>query len=335
VRTQVTITPTFWTKGSGKKLRGKPHAQVLALYFMTSPQSTHLGIYYCPLVSILHETGLTEDEFRAALPLIQEIAQYDEAEGIVFLPEGAAHQIGETLTTGNKIRKSVLSQLEVYGSHPFVVQWVRRYYDPYHLEHEGIRKPTETIASPFDAPSMGHARVVHAPDPRSNPETRSDQRSQSEQGEEAPIVVPLKQRAELWAKNPNAAAFQHPDPHRWTEALELAQLVATTFGIEPDVLRPPTPNGSLDGRVRLLLERWAEGTCQARMREAIRGAKNNDLIARNADLQSLQTIFKDANAVDKYCRLAKGKDAPRDKSNRQVLTPEAAEKRRKLRAREF
>jgi hypothetical protein len=113
--------------------------------------------------------------------------------------------------------------------------------------------------------------------------------------------------------------------------LELVELTATVFGIEPDVLRAPGGNGSLDSRVKVVLERWAEGVDQARMRQAVRGAHQNDLIASKPELQSLQTIFKDGNSVDKYCRLAKSKDPiTKVTTNKVTLTAEAQEIRRKF-----
>lgn len=332
MRTQVTFVPTFWTRGSGKKLRGNPAAQVLALYLMMSPHSTMIGLYYESLISILHETGLTEEQFRAALPLVSEIAQYDEDEGLVYLPEGAAHQIGERMSPADKKRGSVLSQLEVYGSHRFVRLWVQRYYEAYHLSKEGIARPS---ASPFDAPSMPHAAPLHAPDPK--PDPRSDPNPNPrpraappppapEPATDQPIVASLELRAQTWVRDPFKASHLYPNPESWTEMLELRDLVASTFGIDPDTLK-----NSSDSRVKVVLERWAEGIDQARMRQAIRGAKRDDLIAGKPQLQSLQTIFKDANAVDKYCRLAKGtSNASVDTSNRVKLTPEAEAKRRKF-----
>src|SRR5882757_8849358 len=113
MRTQTTIVPTFWTRGSGKKLRGKKSAQLLALYFMSSPHSHYAGLYYEPVISILHETGLTKEEFEEALGQISEIALYDAEESLVYLPEGARHQIGEVMSIKDNKRRAVLSQLQV------------------------------------------------------------------------------------------------------------------------------------------------------------------------------------------------------------------------------
>jgi hypothetical protein len=330
MRTQATIVPTFWTRGSGKKLRGHPNAQVLALYFMTSPQSTMVGLYYEPLTTILHDTGLTEAQFREALPLVSEIALYDEQEGLVYLPEGAAHQVGATMSIKDNKRKSILAQLEVYGGHPFVRRWMERYYVPYNFSHEGIPEP---LRSPYEPPSEG---LSQAPDPRSDPYPRSAPKPKPESApSELPLVAPLQVRAQTWMRDPTKASLAYPNPHRWTEMLELRDLVASTFGIETDELRPPNAKGELDERVRLVLERWAEGTDQARMRKTVTGAKRDDLIGNKVQLQALQTIFKNAAAVDKYSKLAREQSAPVDKSNRVKLSPEAQELKRRRQAGEL
>lgn len=158
----------------------------------------------------------------------------------------------------------------------------------------------------------------------------------AESGDEPPLVADVHTRARLWVRDPFLAATQYPQPERWSETTDLNQLVASAFGVEPDTLTGPTNNGTLDARVQTLLGRWAEGIDQARLREAIRGAAQDDLIRSKPQLQSLVTILKDSNAVDKYCRLAKSKDPkPPSKSNVEHLTDEARERRRKFRAGEI
>ena len=72
MRTYAQIVPTFWTRGSGKKLRGKPFAQVLALYFMTGSAANMLGLYYVPRLTILNDTGIPDSELDAALAAVAE-----------------------------------------------------------------------------------------------------------------------------------------------------------------------------------------------------------------------------------------------------------------------
>ncbi len=336
MRTSSTFKPSFWTGESGRKLRGNKPAQVLAAYLMTSPHGTMIGLYYESRVSILHESGLTDEEFDTAMPQISEIALYDEAKGLVYLPNGAEHQMGETLSVRDKKRGAVLSQLKIYRRHPFVSKWIERYYEPYHLAHDGISLPKPPQVSPSDAPSMGHARVVHAPDPRSDPRSGSDPKETGGEGDVAPIVADLQTRARMWVRDPQSASLQYPRPEQWSEMTELNHLVADAFGTEPDTLTGFGKDGRLDPRVDTVLRRWAEGTEQARLRAAIRGASLDELIRTKPTLQSLVTILKDGNAVDKYCRLAKSKSpAAGAKSNAERLSPEAAERRRRYRAGEI
>ena len=139
----------------------------------------------------------------------------------------------------------------------------------------------------------------------------------------------------MWVRDPFRATHQYPRPEQWSEMTELNDLLAETFGSEPDTLTGFN-HGKLDIRVQTVLERWSEGIDQARMRETIRGAAHSDLIRSKPELQSLLTIFKDGNAVDKYCRLARSKSpSASSKSNNERLTAEARERRRKFRAGEI
>lgn len=308
MRTFAQIVPTFWSRGSGRKLRDKPYARLLALYFMTSPASTMIGLYYVSRRTILEDVGIPETEFAGALAAVQEtgIAYYDQSEELVYVPQGARYQVGATLSTGDRKRGTILGQLGLYGNHPFVLQWITRYYDAYSLGHEGLARPRNAPSdAPSLAPSDGTATgAVTAP--FSVPVLISGSRDQ-EQGsfapDDTPLVADLQTRAQLWVRDANLAQLKYPQPEKWREMTELNQLVAEVFGGETDVLRN---DGDL--RVRTVLARWAEGHPQARLRQAIRGAKHSDLIAAKPDLQNLATILKDSVAVDKYCRLAKTKD---------------------------
>lgn len=341
MRNYGSVAPTFWTRGSGKKLRGKPNAQVLALYFMTGSATNMLGIYYVPRTTILHDTGIPEAELDVALALVAEvgIALYDAESELVYLPEGARYQVGEVLKPNDTKRKPILAALKLHGNHPFVLKWIARYYDAYGLDREGLRRPETTQPPPSPMPqTMGHP-IPH-PIPHlggSNtpgPVLSGPVLSETSVGAEAPappLVADLKVRAALWSRDPFAASLQYPNPERWAETTELNQLVATVFKTDPDTLTRSDQHGRIDPRVKILVDRWAEGIPQDRMRLAVRGAALDDFIRERPTLQSIMTIFKDGNAVDKYCRLAKSKgggtNRPRDKSNRVRLSPEAQAKR--------
>lgn len=59
-----TVSPRFWRAGTGKRLRGDAHAQLLALYLMTSPHSNMIGVFYCTVRSMSDETGIPFEGLR-------------------------------------------------------------------------------------------------------------------------------------------------------------------------------------------------------------------------------------------------------------------------------
>jgi hypothetical protein len=52
------VNPQFWIGSTGKRLRGNPEAQLVALYLMTCPHANMIGVFHCPILYISHETGL-------------------------------------------------------------------------------------------------------------------------------------------------------------------------------------------------------------------------------------------------------------------------------------
>lgn len=145
------VAPTFWTRGSGKKLRGKPEAQVVALYLFTCPASTMIGIYHLAIPTMAHEIGLSvERAERALAEVIQlDIARYDADEELVYLPEGARYQVGERLKPGDKRVKGIEAALAQFARHPFALDFAQRYAGDFGL----TVAPSEPLRSPFGAPS--------------------------------------------------------------------------------------------------------------------------------------------------------------------------------------
>ncbi len=168
MRTYASISPMFWTRGSGKRLRGDTAAQVVALYLMTSPATSMVGIFHLALPTLCHETGLTLQGARKGLQRVSEegIAHYDEAEELVFVPALAKHQVGETLTAKDKKVRGVIRALEPFKSHRFYSLFVERYASAFSLPESEITRPSE-------APSESLPRdyvpvpVLSCPDPES------------------------------------------------------------------------------------------------------------------------------------------------------------------------
>lgn len=146
MRNYATIRPTFWTRGSGKKLRGDPEAQVLALYLFTCQQATSCGIFYIAPVTIAHETGLDISKLPGIFKRISELAEYDFNEELCWVPNMAREQIGDTLKAGDKRRPKLMKELSQFGDHQFISAF-------YHMYMVSFSLPT----------NKGHAALPDAP----------------------------------------------------------------------------------------------------------------------------------------------------------------------------
>lgn len=159
MRDYAQIVPTFWTRGSGKQLRGDPLAMLIALYAMTCPSSTMVGIYYLPIPTLAHETGSTVEGAREALRRVEEvgIAYYDDETEMIWVPEMARYQIGETLTPRDNRKAAVIRALRQVGKHRFARAFHEKYREAYGLPDMpelGFEEPeTKGPRSPFEAPS--------------------------------------------------------------------------------------------------------------------------------------------------------------------------------------
>lgn len=134
------LSPFFWTRGSGKKLRGHPEAQVVAAYLSTAPAANMIGIYYVALATISSDTGIPQDRAREALKLVADAgyAFYDSDDEIAWVPNHAKFEIGDQLRPGDKRRPRVYAELNQVSDHRFATDFRKRYASGY-----GLEPPTE------------------------------------------------------------------------------------------------------------------------------------------------------------------------------------------------
>lgn len=218
MRAYAQIVPTFWTRGSGKRLRGKPDAQVLALYLMTAPASNLIGLFYLPMTTLCHETGLTPEQVTAALalPELAEIVSYDADAELVWVPEAARYQIGETMGARDKRRPAVLRELAMAGSHAFVRAFRERYSVPFGLD---LGQVEEGVS---EAPSEGHPSKRKPPDPDPAP---------------APVQISDSPEGEAGEPKPDPSV-PHPLPADWKPwpttlgTLEVSNAIPAWAGVE-------------------------------------------------------------------------------------------------------
>lgn len=93
------VSAQFWTGATGKALRGKAGAQLVALYLMTSPHALMTGVYHLPKLYLAHETGLTPAQVDDALAVLAtaDFCTYDDESEWVFVHNFVQHQVGEDL----------------------------------------------------------------------------------------------------------------------------------------------------------------------------------------------------------------------------------------------
>jgi hypothetical protein len=136
------VHPTFWTRGTGKKLRGDKEAQLCASYLMSCPAANMIGIFHLSLPQLCNDTGLTlEDAWKGLARLLREgFAFYDESDELFWVPTMARWRIGDSLTArgknGNPDRRiaGIRKSLVPFKGHLFYTQFLDRYADAYHLK---------------------------------------------------------------------------------------------------------------------------------------------------------------------------------------------------------
>ena len=151
MRDYAVVKPQFWTGETGRRLRNKgPEALLVGMYLMTCPNSTMLGLFYLPIVTIAHETGLTLEGARKGLQGAAEVdfARYDPASETVWVLEMASYQVAETLKPRDHRWTGVVRELATWRKSPFFADFVARYKVPYNLPDNLAPKP---LASPSEA----------------------------------------------------------------------------------------------------------------------------------------------------------------------------------------
>lgn len=182
------VAPQFWTGKTGKALRGHAEAQIVALYLMTAPLSTMIGVYQIPKLFIAHETGLSMEGACKGLARCIDagFCVYDEETETVFVVEMAAHQVGETLKAGDLRAKGIYKQYAAIAESVIGRAFFDRYGEDYSLPSKPLISPLEGALTtgegaskpqyPVTAPVTALAPVVAIPleDGSEHPVTAAD-----------------------------------------------------------------------------------------------------------------------------------------------------------------
>jgi len=113
-----------------------------------------IGLYYLPLPTLMHEVGIDQKGALKGLASLSEalFAHYDADSEHVFVPEMAAHQIGEPLSSSDNRVKGVVREWISMRKSPFFMDFHRRYATSFHLPNPEdmniqIKAPSKPLRS--------------------------------------------------------------------------------------------------------------------------------------------------------------------------------------------
>jgi hypothetical protein len=164
------VEPTFWIGETGKKLRREGvEAQLVALYLLTNPHANPIGLYYCPIMFIAHETGLGIKGASKGLQRAFDggFCAYDEASEMVWVYEMARYQIADALKQGDNRTKWIQAEYDALPENPFLRPFFDKYQQAFHMR--SARLQDEPERSPLEGPSK-------PPSPSTTPTTAPKQK---------------------------------------------------------------------------------------------------------------------------------------------------------------
>lgn len=138
------VKPAFWTGRTGREIRAHgSDAVVVALYLMTAPTATMAGLYYLPLPTLSHETGIPLEGASEALQRVEGVGfcRVDRDLDVVWVVEMVRHQIGDSLKPGDNRVKHLANVLEPYTKSCLYGEFYDRYARAYHLDSTPLPKP--------------------------------------------------------------------------------------------------------------------------------------------------------------------------------------------------
>ena len=128
------VSPQFWIGQTGKKLRAEGmEAQLVAMYLMTNPHTNMLGLYYCPVMFIAHETGLGIEGASKGLrsAISAGFCAYDDDTETVWVFEMARYQIADALAGKDLRIKGVQNEYDSLPSNPYLEAFFDKYAESF------------------------------------------------------------------------------------------------------------------------------------------------------------------------------------------------------------
>lgn len=132
---------------TGKTIREQGvQAQLMAIYLLTSPHSNMIGLYWCPVQYMAHETGMTIEGASKGLQRLIEcgFCCYDEDTETVWVYEMAKYQVGNKLSPKDNQVKGVQNSYDELPKSPFLEAFHDKYAESFCMTskrtHDGVSK---------------------------------------------------------------------------------------------------------------------------------------------------------------------------------------------------
>jgi len=155
MRKYATLAPSFWTGTTGQALaREGPLVQLLALYLVTNPHATMLGLYYVPRPYIVHDTGRTQLEVDEGLAGCCRV-DFATVDGPwVWVRQMVCWQTSG-LKAGDKRRQGIVNAWLALPDNPLLVPFWNQHGQQYGLPERRCKAAPEHHGSPIEAPTKG------------------------------------------------------------------------------------------------------------------------------------------------------------------------------------
>ncbi|GAB4394066.1 MAG: hypothetical protein Tsb005_15010 [Gammaproteobacteria bacterium] len=291
------ISPQFWSGQTGRAIRAAGYeAQLVALYVMTSPHATMLGIYYLPLPYLAHDIGLPIEGASKGLRACCELhfCRYDEASEYIWVCNMAYYQVGKQLKAADKRVTAINEAYRALPDLPYLPAFYQQYQAHLHLtaERTAPKKISATLST-FEAPSM----PLRSQEKEKEQEKDKDKHKKTEQDNEIEHLPTISQTnitsmpitdvasasldAVITVNDPIAYVFQH-----WQQVTGHAHAK-----LDPK-------------RQRLIRQALTSGYSVAQLCHAISGCSqtphnmgHND---RGQRYDGLHIILRDADQIDRF-----------------------------------
>lgn len=146
-------------------MRGDSDAQLLALHLVTGPSATMIGLYYLPLPTLAHELGWGIDRVSISLTRVAAagFAAYDAKRELVWVFKSVEFEFGDGKSLGERTAKGIANQLQPFGDHPFVRDFLHLYGVRYRIGVAGL------VAAPLDVTQMALPYPIDTPSAFAHP----------------------------------------------------------------------------------------------------------------------------------------------------------------------